>query len=230
MNGKHGRKEDISFHFASSDRDLMEKVTQIMKRRGHVSFSDSMGIEHFLIDGRKGAHDLARRVEKVSDVLKEKHTDDLEEMRPYFKGAIEFTMEITEIPTNLKGYRYIKYTLSNLIEDESLISPLSKTVYPYLCEMHKCNVSQIERDIRYAIRKSKFAHIKIGPKAFICTLLEYANTYCRQMYTVNIKEGDSQTAYLNENRTQYRTFGTCDDVLDGSRLDKLFLKNCKTYK
>ena len=173
--------QDIGFYFASSDRDLIDKVSSIMKRNGHVSFSDSMGREHYLLDGRSGVPTLTRNIDGVTKRLVDKNKDDYEQMRPYFFSAIDCILEQSRLPSQLKGYRYIKFILNRLIEDDSLVSPISKTVYPSLCELYKCTPFQIERDIRYAILKSNFTTSKLSPKAFICKLLEYANKLAYEM-------------------------------------------------
>lgn len=179
--------QDISFHFASSDRDLIEKVSKIMKRNGHVSFSDSMGNEHYIIDGRKGATELTRHIDLVSRRIKEKNKDEFEKLRPYFSGAIEKVLKNTGIPVSLKGFRYIRCILYRLIEDDTLLSPISKTVYPILCDLYACNIHQIERDIRYAIKKSSYHDKKLSPKTFICTLLEVSNNLATEMYLDSLK-------------------------------------------
>jgi len=173
--------QDIGFYFASSDRDLIDKVSSIMKRNGHLSFSDSMGREHYLLDGRSGVPALTRNIDGVTKRLIDKNKDDYEQMRPYFSLAIDCILEQSRLPNQLKGYRYIKFILYRLIEDDSLVSPISKTVYPSLCELYKCTPFQIERDIRYAILKSTLTTRRLAPKAFICKLLEYANKLAYEM-------------------------------------------------
>ena len=167
--------QDIGFYFASSDRELMEKVSTIMKRNGHVSFSDSMGREHYLLDGRNGVPVLTRNIDSVTKRIVSKNKDEYEKVRPFFSAAIDSILEASGLPSQLKGYRYVKFILYRLIEDDSLVSPISKTIYPSLCELYHCTPFQIERDIRYAIRKSACSSSNPSPKSFICMLLERAN-------------------------------------------------------
>lgn len=167
--------QDIGFYFASSDRELIDKVSTIMKRNGHVSFSDSMGREHYLLDGRSGIPILTRNIDSVTKRIINKNKDEYENIRPFFSAAIDGALEASGLPSQLKGYRYVKFILYRLIEDDSLVSPISKTIYPSLCELYHCTPFQIERDIRYAIHKSTFSAKNPSPKAFICILLEMAN-------------------------------------------------------
>lgn len=188
--------QDIGFYFASSDRELVEKVSSIMKRNGHISFSDSMGREHYLLDGRSGVPVLTRNIDTVTKRIVSKNKDEYESMRPFFSSAIDQTLEASGLPNQLKGYRYIKFILYRLIEDDSLVSPISKTIYPGLCELYHCTSFQIERDIRYAIQKSAFADRNPSPKAFICLLLEMANklAYDRKTKVEAKQQAKSKTA------------------------------------
>lgn len=173
--------QDIAFHLASSDRELVDKVSNIMKRSGHLSFSDSMGKEHYIIDGRRGIPTLTQHINQLTHRIISKNQDPYEHMRPYFSAAIDSVLDMSGIPSSLKGYRYVKYILFRVIEDDSLISPLSKTVYPDLCEIYNCTTFQIERDIRYSVMKSRFYKSRLSPKMFICTLLEFANRLANDM-------------------------------------------------
>ncbi len=190
--------KDISFHFATSDRELISKVSDILKRTGHVSFSDSMGKEHYLLDGRKGAREITRHIDSVSKRLKYLNSDEFEKVRPYFSNAIDHVLEMSGVPNNLKGYRYVRYMLFKLIEDDSLVSPMSKTLFPEMCEIYLCSHAQIERDIRYAIKKSYFCDAKPSPKIFVCTLLEFATKMARDSLLKSNQKGIEESKSLKE--------------------------------
>lgn len=181
--------KDISFHFASNDKDMVNKVSEILKRTGHVSFSDSFGKEHYLLDGRKGAREITRHIDSVSKRIKYMNNDEFEKVRPYFSNAIDHVLEMSGVPNNLKGYRYLRYILFRLIEDDSLVTPISKTLYPEMREIYLCSDAQIERDIRYAIKKSRFRQAKPSPKMFVCTLLEFSTKMARDFLIKSNKKG-----------------------------------------
>ncbi len=166
--------QDISFHLASSDKDLMEKVSSIMKRNGHLSFSDSMGHEHYIVDGRCGIPGLSRNIDHVARKLSDRNRTKYGRIFEHRFAAIDKALEISGIPSHLKGYRYIKFILGRLLEDDTLISPISKTIYPELSRMYNCKGFQIDRDIRYAIGRSAYSDRKPSPKSFLCILLDIA--------------------------------------------------------
>ncbi|MHB1485082.1 MAG: sporulation initiation factor Spo0A C-terminal domain-containing protein [Saccharofermentanales bacterium] len=173
--------KDIGFYLASSDRELIDKVSSIMKRNGHMTFCDSMGREHYLVDGRSGVPVLKMNIDSVTRRIIDSNKDEHEKIKPYFAAAIEKTLEMSGLPKQLKGYRYIKFILFRLIEDETLVSPLSKTIYPGLCELFHCTTLQIERDIRYAIKRTMKAEKLPSPKVYVCSLLEHANNLICEM-------------------------------------------------
>lgn len=195
--------QDVAFHLTSSDRELVEKVSSIMKRNGHLSFSDSMGNEHYLLDGRRGVPFLTKNIDSVTKRLLAKTKDDYEKMRPYFTSSIDTVLEMSNLPKRLKGYRYVKYMLYRLIEDDSLISPLSKTIYPELCELYNCTSYQVERDIRYAIKRSGLTGAIPSPKSFVCSLLDYAS---RLSYDMSVR--DAKSAQSDARETQYSELST----------------------
>ncbi|MHB8964244.1 MAG: sporulation initiation factor Spo0A C-terminal domain-containing protein [Saccharofermentanales bacterium] len=169
--------QDTSFHLASSDKELHEKVSSILKRSGHLTFSDKMGVEHYLVDGRNGVPALSRNIDNAAQRLFDKNKTKYGKTAEYNFQAIDRTLEITGIPNHLKGYRYIKYILGRLMENDTLVSPISKTVYPEISQMYGCKGFQIDRDIRYAITKSAFSSSSPSPKSFICHLLDMAERF-----------------------------------------------------
>ncbi len=204
--------QDIGFYFASSDRELIDKVSSIMKRNGHISFSDSMGREHYLLDGRSGVPTLTRNIDSVTKRIVRNNKEKYEQLRPYFSRAIEETLFESGIPKQLKGYRYIKFILHRIIEDDSLLSPISKTIYPGICELYKCTTFQIERDIRYAIRKTVSKIDKASPKSYICNLLEYATNIASNLESCelssnnqidNVNNISDYTGHYNDSQKNY---------------------------
>ena len=165
---------DISFHLASNDRDLVEKVSSIMKRNGHLTFSDSMGKEHYLVDGRSGVGVLSKNIDGIARKLSSINMQEIARRSKFNSAAIESTMAASGIPNHLKGHRYIRMILIRLMENESLISPLSKTVYPEISEKYQCSGLQIDRDIRYAVSHSGLTCFRRSPKAFVCLLFDMA--------------------------------------------------------
>lgn len=210
--------QDVAFHFTSSDRELVDKVSSIMKRNGHLSFSDSMGNEHYLLDGRRGVPFLTKNIDSVTKRLVSKTKDDYEKTRPYFTAAIDTVLEMSNLPKRLKGYRYVKYMLYRLIEDDSLISPLCKTIYPELCELYNCTSYQVERDIRYAIKQSGLTGTIPSPKSFVCSLLDYASRLSYDMSVRDSRSVESAARDIQHNALSERDYKNNSPYTSGNEL------------
>ena len=55
------------------------------------------------------------------------------------------------IPTNLKGYYYLRYAIELMKNDISYINEIVKRLYPEIAKQYHTTVAQVERGIRYAI-------------------------------------------------------------------------------
>jgi hypothetical protein len=170
---QHSSK-DISFHLATSDKELAEKVSSIMKRNGHLTFSDSMGYEHYIVDGRNGLPFLSRNIDNAAKEMFDKNNARYGRTEEFNYLAVDKVLESSAIPNHLKGFRYLKHILNRLMEDDTLFSPISKTLYPEISAMYKSKNFQIDRDIRYAISKSIYIDQKLSPKALIASMLDDA--------------------------------------------------------
>lgn len=57
------------------------------------------------------------------------------------------------VTNNLLGYCYLKYAISKMIEDNSLMRGITKRLYPMIAEKFNTTASGVERAIRHAIEK-----------------------------------------------------------------------------
>ncbi|MDD2393003.1 MAG: sporulation initiation factor Spo0A C-terminal domain-containing protein [Eubacteriales bacterium] len=183
--------KDISFHLASSDNELVEKVSSIMKRKGHMTFSDSMGRQHYLVDGRKGVTILSNNIDGIARDLLDNNSQEAARRNKFNIESVEKVMKLSGIPGHLKGYRYIRLVLARLMENEALMSPLSKTIYPEISEKFRCTCMQIDRDVRYAVSKSILDGGKKTPKAFICYLYDVARMLATEAEEENLNRPET---------------------------------------
>lgn len=66
---------------------------------------------------------------------------------------VEITNIIHEIgvPAHIKGYQYIRYAISMVVEDVDLLSAVTKELYPAIAKKYNTTPSRVERAIRHAI-------------------------------------------------------------------------------
>ena len=73
------------------------------------------------------------------------------------QGVSNLEMQVTEIihqigvPAHIKGYQYLRDAILMAIEDDSIISAITKRLYPAVAKKHGTTSSRVERAIRHAI-------------------------------------------------------------------------------
>lgn len=55
------------------------------------------------------------------------------------------------IPAHIKGYQYIRYSIILAVKDVTIISSITKTLYPTVAKKYSTTSSRVERAIRHAI-------------------------------------------------------------------------------
>lgn len=164
IKGSHG------FYIASSDQDLLLRVSSIVDRCGYVGLMDTAGKVHYLVDGRKGSPYAARRIKEVAGRLlsndQDMHQDNLDRILE----SVDAVLNHEKVPQHLKGYRYLRFMLHQTAADPSLLSPVTKTLYPETAKHFRVKPAHIERDIRYAVKNSKKSIADYSNTVAICHL------------------------------------------------------------
>jgi two-component system response regulator (stage 0 sporulation protein A) len=55
------------------------------------------------------------------------------------------------MPTHIKGYHYVRTAITMVYEDITLLSGITKVLYPEIAKEYKTTSSRVERAIRHAI-------------------------------------------------------------------------------
>ncbi len=77
--------------------------------------------------------------------------------KPILNKPEDLEMNITNmihilgIPPHLKGYHYLRYGISLVINNMGIIGSVTKELYPRIAEKYNTTSSRVERDIRHAI-------------------------------------------------------------------------------
>ena len=82
--------------------------------------------------------------------------DDNKALRPQNNLKISLTKLLHElgVPSNIKGYQYVREGILLLYENPSIIGGITKELYPEIAEKFDTSVSRVERAIRHAIEVS----------------------------------------------------------------------------
>lgn len=162
--------EQPGFYLAASDQDLLNQVSRLLKRQGLVGLMDTAGRIHYVIDGRRGPPFAARRILETTQRILRDRILDPDDLQPLRLLAVEQVLGLYQIPTQLKGYRYLRYLLQLAAGNDAQLRPVSKTLYPAAAEYFKVSIDQVERDIRYAVHQPQSKAAALSNTAAICRL------------------------------------------------------------
>lgn len=153
MNFSYHNKQghQAGFYVVASDKDLLAKVTGLLKRRGYLGVVDTSGKVNYLIDGRKNTYQAAHRITELATVLEDNINSYTHSDETVYQIIEELLTEFA-IPKNLKGYHYLKNILWLLSAEPLKLKPASKYVYPETAKRFGVSENQIDRVIRYATR------------------------------------------------------------------------------
>ena len=182
----HGPKENLQdalgFYVAATDRELVHQITEMFGRRGYVGVADGYGRMRYLVDGRDGPLTASTRILGTADEVIRRKTDHDERLLPYESAAITAVLDESRLEPSLKGYRFLRFILSLSFRDDSLLRPITKTLYPAAAERFHAKVDHVERDVRYALRKSGFRPGGVGSGTAICLLHDRIQVLAEAMY------------------------------------------------
>lgn len=161
------------FYVVVSDRDLLGKMQELMKRQGYLGFMDTAGKLNYLIDGRqnmyKAAHTISYLNPKMSGSSdsKEKPTD--RSSRRHIKRLVIALLEEFGFNKRHRGTAVLQYLLPYAYEHEERIAPLGKYLYPLAARHFNIKAQQVDRVVRYA---AKVSQLKLGNANLIHFLVD----------------------------------------------------------
>lgn len=144
----------LSFYVAASDRDVLAKVSDIMKGQGYIGISDTSGQIQYIVDGRRNLYSSVHQIRKLAESSVIDSGLGRETDEAILKSAIETVLRRLRIPKNLKGYQLLRFILVLAAKDETILRPINKVLYPKTAEHFKISCNQVDRIIRYATKQA----------------------------------------------------------------------------
>lgn len=157
----------INFYVAASDRDILTKVSDIMKVQGYLGVADTSGEIHYIVDGRQNLYASVHHMQRIAEskLGYELHASEIDDTA--LRESVEAVLYRHRIPQNLKGYQLLRFILLMAAKDETIIRPISKILYPRTADRFSLTIHQVDRIIRYA---TKQANIDEGNASLITRL------------------------------------------------------------
>lgn len=157
----------LSFYIASSDKDILAKVSDIMRGQGYIGIADMGGRIQYIVDGRNNLYSTVHQIRKLADQSLDDgclgwDTDD-----NVLRRSVETVLHQYQIPRSLKGFQLLRYMLVLGARDETIMRPVNKVLYPKAAEHFQISCHQVDRIVRYA---TKQAGINEGNASFMIKL------------------------------------------------------------
>lgn len=150
----HYSKSEYGFYIACDDRSILKCVNAMLLNSGMVGLSDTEGKVHYLIDGRRGGNYVLGRVKEKVLPLREPSTSESEYEDAIVYRAIDAVLEQYGFVQTLTGTRILRFLVFRLYRDPRLLKCAVKSLYPLARPEFQMSSAQVERNIRYAIKKS----------------------------------------------------------------------------
>lgn len=145
-------KNAVSFYLAASDRDVLMKVSDLLKSQGYVGFANTAGEIHYVIDARKNIYASVHHIQQLAESIQGYEINILDFDDSILKDSIDVVLNRIRIDKGLRGYQLLRYMLLLAVRDESIMRPVNKVLYPLVGEYFNMSPSQVDRTIRYATR------------------------------------------------------------------------------
>jgi hypothetical protein len=153
LEAQKNSRESLKIYLASSDRDLLNKVEEMMARQGLLGLRDTAGRVQYVIDGRRGHPYAARRFGETIEKFVEVNQNSRYRNREQQQKVIDEVLAGYSFQRTLRGYFFLRQMLLAAVEDPALLHPISKRLYPVTAEHFRVSESQVERNLRYLIDK-----------------------------------------------------------------------------
>ena len=120
-------------------QDMIRKVSEL-------------GINYFILKPFE-LEDLENRITEVAEGMKFGGKE-LDVYHNNLQVAITKTLHELGVPSHIKGYQYIRESITLVYENPEMIGGITKELYPEVAKKFGTTVSRVERAIRHAIEVS----------------------------------------------------------------------------
>jgi hypothetical protein len=148
------QEDEFGFFIVCDDQAILRCVNAMLLSSGMVGLSDKEGKMHYMIDGRRGGNYVLSQIKKKALVLREGPMTEERYEEIFLSSAIDTVIEEFGLPPTLIGTTIVRSLLHHLYRDPGLMKCASKSLYPLIEREVHMMPAQIERNVRYAIKKS----------------------------------------------------------------------------
>lgn len=171
-----GKEQGI--YVVCSDKALLDKINKMLKRQGVLGVTDGEGKLHYMVDARKNKSSAARQINEFVNSFKEQIingvnseiSDDV--VDSIVEESIDEVLAFYGFDNTLFGTKVLRYLVRFCLYGGNMEKRNLKELYINAGWELNMTVQQVERNVRYTIRGSKFVDSKIKTLSIIRLMVD----------------------------------------------------------
>ena len=148
-------KGGIEMAVVCSDLSLLENINALLKENGVIGIKSDDGVIHYIIDGRQSRSEASAT---VSALMRRNAGGGVD--ADFFDACVKSVFREFGFDMSLIGTSVLMDAVKNIYLSGSRLPVSLKTVYVSVANSYKMTFSQIERDVRYAIKNSTLTEMR----------------------------------------------------------------------
>ena len=148
-------KGGIEMAVVCSDLSLLENINALLKESGVIGIKSENGVVHYIIDGRENRNRASAAVTALVNGNNLGNVD-LE----FFDACLKSIFREFGLDLSLIGSVVLMDAVKHIYLSGAKVPVSMKSIYVSAANTYKMTFSQIERDVRYAVRNSAFAGMR----------------------------------------------------------------------
>ena len=152
---KHRRRgNETGVYVACTDRSLLDTINSMLSHKGIIGISDAEGKFRYIVDGRSHSEKAMSRINEIvstsAAVIESEVPDSL------LESVLKAVLIFYDFELSLLGTCAIFEIVKRMVVYRDLYFCSMRELYTFAGDVLELSYDQIERDIRYCLRKSSF--------------------------------------------------------------------------
>jgi len=137
-------------YIVGTDEALLSRINRMMKRKGIIGVTDTVGNVHYIVDARTGSKVNSPDMEQIVIPNGFNYASSFDEI-------INDVMKTHGFDVSLIGSAILIYLIRNQLNNEDIVQTGLKYAIVDAADVFGMSVNTVMRDIRYAVNKSYYA-------------------------------------------------------------------------
>lgn len=110
----------------------------------------AMGATYYIMKPFEAANVIRR----IKNVMKDPEAEEAKEKIQELDRIITGCLVTLGVPAQLNGYKYLRQAIRMVVENPTVVSAVTKKIYPIIADMYHVSAPSVERAIRHAVEVS----------------------------------------------------------------------------